>query len=112
MFLFFFFFFFSRSTFLSEYHTVAQSLPNIIQTVCPRKQSFASTGPEYFSRPHLPHKDGSGGHNVELFFCAGVRMQKKKNLITHIFSYSIFSYCSMYTEHVICNYKRWLTNFE
>lgn len=28
-------------------------MPSIIQTVCPEKLSFASTVPEYFSRPHI-----------------------------------------------------------
>lgn len=63
------FFFFSRSTFLSEYHTVAHSMPSIIQTVCPEKLSFASTVPEYFSRPRvfLTHMERhNGGHNEDI----------------------------------------------
>lgn len=111
-------FFFSRSTFLSEYHTVAHSMPSIIQTVCPEKLSFASTVPEYFSRPRvfLTHMERhNGGHNEDIltlfFFFPQMNAMYVKTMCDH--NTAISQLCSLHSPHghyVFASNK--LTNFK
>lgn len=101
--------FFPLSTFLSEYHTVAQSMPSITQTVCPEERSFASTVSKYFSRPHIFRQRHYGGVHMDnlTLFLKSVMCMRKTNLIIKQQFHS-FARC-VHRTHI---YKELLTNFK
>lgn len=97
--------FFFPPTFLPEYHTVAQAMPSIIQTVCPVKLSFACCVAEHFSRHHILfiQKDRSG-YSKEIwthFFLFLCHKHSETSNSVHIFCVFIVYHIALSREKIL-----------